>query len=60
MPVRVYWEDDSHTLVRYEFEGNWTWDELYPAYYQAIEMEKSVTHRVDVIMDMRQAGKDPG
>ncbi len=59
MPVRVYWEDESHTLVHYDFVGNWTWDELYPAYYQAIEMEKSVTYRVDVILDMRQSRRIP-
>lgn len=59
MPVRAYWEDETHTLVHYNFEGNWTWDELYPAYYQAIEMEKSVPHRVDVILDMRQSKKIP-
>ncbi|MEO8606838.1 MAG: hypothetical protein ABI690_03095 [Chloroflexota bacterium] len=59
MPVRVYGEDETHTLVHYDFEGNWTWDELYPAYYQAIEMEKSVSHRVDVILDMRQSKKIP-
>jgi hypothetical protein len=59
MPIQVFWEDDAQTIVRYNFEGTWTWDELYPAYYQAIAMEKSVTDRVDVILDMRDSGRVP-
>ena len=50
--VNVYWVDEAKTIVRYDFDGKWTWDDLYPAYNKAIEMETSVTHRVDVILDM--------
>lgn len=59
MPIRVYWEDAEQTIVRYDFEGRWTWDELYVAYYQAIAMENSVTHRVDIILDMRTSSFIP-
>lgn len=59
MPIRVYWEDEKQALVRYDFEGRWTWDELYTAYYQAIAMENSVSHRVDIILDMRKSGFIP-
>lgn len=59
MPIRVYWEDETRTIVYYDFEGVWTWDELYTAFYQAIAMENSVCHRVDVILDMRQSGRLP-
>jgi hypothetical protein len=59
MPVRVYWEDEPQTIVRYDFDGPWTWDDLYPAYYQAIQMERSVEYRVDVILDLRHSGRMP-
>jgi hypothetical protein len=59
MPIQVFWEDDAQTIFRYNFESTWTWDELYTAYYQAIAMEKSVAHRVDVILDMRNSGRVP-
>lgn len=55
MSVRVVWDNDQKTIVRYVFEGKWTWDELYPAYNQAIEMEKAQPHRVHAILDMRKA-----
>ena len=25
MSVRVYWEDDGKTIVRYDFQGEWDW-----------------------------------
>ena len=59
MPIRVYWEDADQTIVRYDFEGRWTWDELYAAYYEAIAMEHSVAQRVDIILDMRTSGIIP-
>jgi len=60
MPIQVYWEDADKTIVRYDFEGAWTWDELYAVYYKAIDMETSVPHRVDIILDMRYSHRIPG
>lgn len=59
MTIRVYWEDETKTIVRYDFEGKWTWNELYPVYYEAIAMENSVPHRVDVILDLTRSGTLP-
>jgi hypothetical protein len=59
MPVQVRWYDEAQTIVLYEIQGNWTWDELYPEYTRAIQMEKSVPHRVDVLIDMRRSGRLP-
>lgn len=53
MPVSVSWYDDAKTIVWYDFQGKWTWDELYPEFERALEMERSVGHRVDVILDFR-------
>jgi hypothetical protein len=54
MPVRVEWYDEAKTTVLYTIEGKWTWDELYPEYEKAIAMEKAQSHRVDVLIDMRE------
>ena len=59
MPIRVYWVDTEQTILRYDFEGRWTWDEFYPAYYEAIAMENAVSHRVDIILDMRTSHMIP-
>jgi hypothetical protein len=60
MPIQIYWEDTEKTIVRYDFQGAWTWDDLYAVYYQAIDMETSVPHRVDIILDMRTSQRIPG
>src|SRR5574337_711770 len=52
MPVSADWYDSKQEIVLYVFEGRWTWDELYATYNKAIAMEKSVPHRVDVLLDM--------
>ncbi len=59
MPVTSGWHTPSKDIVMYVFEGRWTWDELYSAYNQAIEMEKSVPQRVDVVLDMLKSKAVP-
>jgi hypothetical protein len=59
MAVQVCWDDDQKTIVRYDFDARWTWDDFYEAYYQAIDMQASVTHRVDAIFDMQQTRRLP-
>ncbi len=54
MPVRVSWFDEPQQIILYELEGVWTWDDFYPVYEKAIQMETAKTGRVDVILDMRQ------
>lgn len=60
MPIQVYWEDTEKTIVRYDFQGAWNWDDLYEVYYQAIDMETSVPYRVDIVLDMRASHRIPG
>ncbi|MGJ3237406.1 MAG: hypothetical protein ACFE0Q_01745 [Anaerolineae bacterium] len=55
MPVTVHWLDETKKdILQYDFEGNWTWDDFYPVYEEALRMEKAQPHRVDVIMDFRR------
>jgi hypothetical protein len=55
MAVQIMWDNPEKTIVRYNFEGRWTWDEFYPVYKEALAMELSVPHRVDVIVDLQNA-----
>jgi hypothetical protein len=59
MAVRVRWFNDAQTILVYEFEGNWTWDEFYPAYQRVLEMTRDIPHRIDVLLDLRRAGRLP-
>ena len=49
MPIEVGWDNDEKTTLRYDYEGNWSWEELYEISNKALEMFNSVPHRVDTI-----------
>jgi len=59
MSVDVNWADEARTIVRYSFAGMWNWDEFYIALDRALEMENSVSHRVDVVADLRRSERIP-
>jgi hypothetical protein len=61
MSIAIDWFDAEHTIIRYQFEGRWTWDDLYGAITQVNTMLASVDHKVDVIIDFeRSLGVPPG
>ena len=59
MGVSVSWDNPDQTIIRFEFDGEWNWDELYAASDQATEMLDNSEHTVDFIMDIRRAKKIP-
>lgn len=52
MAVRVAWHKTEQQSVSYIFEGLWNWVELYEAFKQGRGIERSIGHRVDVILQM--------
>lgn len=60
MGVSAYWLDDNlKDIVQYDFEGPWTWEDLYPVLDKALEMEKEQPHRVDVILNFTNSNVIP-
>src|SRR5690606_30177008 len=60
MPVHIDWDNDEKTVIRYDYEGKWTWDELYEVTKTAVEMFKSVPHRTNVIHNLTNSSALPG
>ncbi|MEZ4670385.1 MAG: hypothetical protein R3E39_20960 [Anaerolineae bacterium] len=61
MAVAVDWLNDDQTILKYEFDGQWTWNELYAALQQVDMMMNSVEHTVYVIIDYQGSqGIPPG
>ena len=54
MPIITDWDDIEKTIVRHDFQGKWTWEEFFTAERRANELAVTVTHRVDVISNMRE------
>lgn len=50
--ISVNWENESHTLIRWEFEKGWKWAEVYEARKVFDQLLNSVPHPVDVIFNM--------
>jgi hypothetical protein len=59
MSIEVSWDNEAKTIIQYIYEGRWTLQEYDVARVQAAKLEESVTHRVDVIVDVRKSSLVP-
>jgi hypothetical protein len=59
MTVSIQWDNNEHTVLRYDFLGRWTWAEYHQALRTAFEMMASVSYEVDIIADFTQSSGLP-
>lgn len=60
MPIHTFWHNDEKTIVRYDFEGHWTWEEFHAAVNRVHDMMETVLHqRVDGIIDLTRSAMIP-
>jgi hypothetical protein len=52
MPVHITWDEGLSDVIRYDFEGRWTWNEFEQAYSEAVRLFGTVDHPVDVIVNL--------
>jgi hypothetical protein len=52
MAINTKWDDAKQTRVLVEFESSWTWAELDEALAAIDRLIISVSHRVDIIIDL--------
>jgi hypothetical protein len=52
MAINTQWDDNNKTRILVEFETSWTWNELETSLEQADNMIRSVSHSVDIIIDV--------
>lgn len=51
--IAVTWIDDSQRVILYQFQRGWSWDDLYAAESQSLEMAASVAPRpVHFVLDL--------
>lgn len=53
MGVLVRWLNEDQTTICYEFEENWSWDEVYILRHQTNTMIKSVAHNVNLLVEFK-------
>jgi hypothetical protein len=54
MTINIVWDNPEKTIARYDYEGKWSWEELYKALQEFHQMLDTVNHPVDVIIDMQR------
>jgi hypothetical protein len=60
MGINVSWDDPAtKTIIRYDFEPNWTPEDFFGALRADDEMIMSVEHTVHVMFDMRHTDNVP-
>jgi hypothetical protein len=52
MTIRVNWHNDSKTIIQFAQGAVWTWEEFDEAVDRTVALMNTVSHRVDVIVDM--------
>ena len=52
MPIRIRWEDDARTVLRFEFSTAWDWPDLYSAIDQGLKMTEGRYAEIDAIFDL--------
>ncbi|MGB7339343.1 MAG: hypothetical protein WBC91_10665 [Phototrophicaceae bacterium] len=55
MAIIAKWDDSNQTRVLLEFETTWTWDEFDQALERTDNLLATVSHTVDIIIDLEGA-----
>src|SRR5688500_1941902 len=53
MGVTVVWDTEAQTALRFDFVGQWQWNEYDAAVRDAYAFLQQVSHRVDIIANLR-------
>lgn len=59
MPITVCWDDAERSVLRFDYVGRWTWEELYSAVTEANGLMDTVDHPVTHLIDLTQNGGVP-
>lgn len=55
MPISVAWDNEEKTVVRFVYEGKWTWEAFYEKIDEANKLMDTVDKPCVSIIDMRQS-----
>jgi hypothetical protein len=52
MPIQVSWDDEAHSIIRLDYDGSWTWVELFEALHRANALAGTIDTPVARISDL--------
>ncbi len=60
MPITTIWDSEEEGIIRFVFQGRWTWADIEQAREAGVEMSRASSHpAVCVIADMRNTSIMP-
>src|SRR5689334_16940942 len=59
MPIKVQWDNEDKRVMRYTFEGRWTWDEYHAAIAEAFQLVKDLPYMVNILLDFTNSNLIP-
>ncbi len=59
MGIKVIWDNEQKTVLRYEFDGRWHWIDFQQATKYAATLLDTVDHSVGVIIDLTHSQAVP-
>lgn len=59
MKIEPMWDNEQQTIIRHIFQRGWSWTDFHQALEKASTMMDTVQHRVDVVLDFRDASIIP-
>jgi len=59
MSIVVNWDNPDKTVIRWDFEGKWNWEQFIDAYILSDRMLASVEHTVDIISNLDRSAMLP-
>jgi len=59
MAIHTYWDQINPAIIHMDLVDSWTWADYHEANKVVVVMAKTVDHRVDQILDMRQSAPIP-
>jgi hypothetical protein len=60
MGIELYWDNDADTVMRCEFDREWTWDELDAALAKIKRITDRADREIAAIIDVRKGVNFPG
>ncbi|MBA3869402.1 MAG: hypothetical protein H0X30_09620 [Anaerolineae bacterium] len=59
MAIHVLWDDAEQSIIRWDFEPEWDWNDFWNAFSESIKMGVGYTRRVDVIPNVTNTKRLP-
>jgi len=59
MSIKTGWDTKDSTIIRCVIQGNWTWEEFHDAAKEIQRLSTKVSFRVDMMIDLAEAGPLP-